>query len=173
MQNVFLNVYNLFDTNYCFSRCGLGIYHTTVEINGKEYSFGGNLGLSILPKGSINLKLHEQIFVGNCYKSDDNILLFINNLKIKYSKSKYHYLLFNCNSFSNEFLYLLCNYNLPFYIDRIPRCLAKFSCLKNTNKYMCNIHNFTKVSIDEDTNNFINDFEYINLDESYDVKIQI
>ena len=171
MQNVFLNVYNLFGTNYCFGMCGLGIYHSTVEINNREYSFGGNLGLSILPKGSINLTLHEKILIGNCDRTDNNILYIVEKLKIKYNKYKYHYLSFNCNSFTNEFLDILFGYKIPNYIDRIPRSLANFSCLKNTNKYMCNMHNFTKVSEQpintEETDCLIDGYEFIDLESNY------
>ena len=178
MEDIFLNVYNLSTANYCFGSCGLGTYHSTVEIYGKEYSFGVNLGISILPKGTLNLELYEKILVGKCNRTDDSILYIIEQLKNKYNKSKYHYLLFNCNNFTNELLNILCKYDIPDYINRIPRSLANFSCLKNTNRYMCNLNNFTKVPIKEhpinkeETDNFIEDFEFIDIEANYTSKKQ-
>ena len=39
---VVLNVYDLSPSNKYLYSIGLGFYHSGVEVNGKEYSFGGN-----------------------------------------------------------------------------------------------------------------------------------
>lgn len=37
---VFLNVYHISKINYLFKFFGLGLYHTTIEIDDVEYSYG-------------------------------------------------------------------------------------------------------------------------------------
>jgi hypothetical protein len=39
---VILNVYDLTDHNNWIYWCGIGIYHTGVEVNGIEYAYGGH-----------------------------------------------------------------------------------------------------------------------------------
>ncbi len=41
-EKVFLNVYNLTGINNCLRKCGLGIYHSSIEVYGIEYAFGGH-----------------------------------------------------------------------------------------------------------------------------------
>lgn len=39
-MNVYLNIYDLTRINSLFTLCGLGAFHTGVEINKVEYSYG-------------------------------------------------------------------------------------------------------------------------------------
>lgn len=41
-HKLLLNVYHLNPNNQFLYKIGLGFYHTGIEVNGMEYSFGGN-----------------------------------------------------------------------------------------------------------------------------------
>ena len=42
---VVINIYDLSPYNNYLIKIGLGMYHTGVEVNGREYTFGGHPGL--------------------------------------------------------------------------------------------------------------------------------
>ena len=168
MDSIFLNIYNLSASNFLFGACGLGIYHSSVEIEGKEYSFGPNLGISILPINSIKLDLHEKILIGTCDRSSTELEYLISQLREKFTKNDYHYLSYNCNTFTNELLNITSDYDLPDYVNRIPRFFQKIPFLKNTNRYMCGMHNFIKKPKYDYENEIINDddFEIIDIESN-------
>ena len=45
-EKVYLNVYNLVSCNNCLSVCGLPITHSSIEVYGIEFAFGGHPGSS-------------------------------------------------------------------------------------------------------------------------------
>ena len=62
---VILNVYDLSEANESLMICGLGVYHTGVEVFGLEYMFGGGGGVaSILPKQAPNAVFRTSIVIG-------------------------------------------------------------------------------------------------------------
>lgn len=168
MDSIFLNIYNLSASNYLFGPCGLGIYHSSVEFEGKEYSFGPNLGISILPINYINLDLHEKILVGSSNRTSSEMEYLIIQLREKFNKNDYNYLSYNCNTFTNELLNITSDYDIPDYVNRIPRFFQRIPYLKNTNRYMCGMNNFIKKPKCDHENEIINDddFEIIDLESN-------
>jgi len=41
-HKMYLNIYHLNPNNSFLYKIGLGFYHTGIEVNGMEYSFGGS-----------------------------------------------------------------------------------------------------------------------------------
>jgi len=74
-----VNVYHLTCLNYFLQIIGLGIYHTSIEIDSYEYTFGSSkedvAGFYINKVGEISklLKLKEKIYMGNTIYTETNI----------------------------------------------------------------------------------------------------
>lgn len=126
---VYLNVYHLTAANYFIQIFGLGFFHTSLEINKTEYSFGRTLqedsGIfyNKFGEGSPSLVLKEKIYLGNTIYNDVLIQqLLILNIPYWLGKS-YDPFLKNCNHFT-KFLAekllrteFVCKY--PEYVNRI------------------------------------------------------
>ena len=74
-QPVILNVYDMFWTNEYTGNIGLGVYHSGLEIYGREYAYGGHpfpfSGIfDIAPKAASDLG--EQFRFKVCVSSYDN-----------------------------------------------------------------------------------------------------
>ena len=76
---VWLNVYHLTCLNYFLQLIGIGIYHSAIEIDSLEYTFGSSIediaGFYINKVGEISkiLKLKEKIYMGNTIYKKNNI----------------------------------------------------------------------------------------------------
>lgn len=110
-MQVHLNVYHIAKVRYS-QITGLGLYHSTIEINSKsyidlEYSFGKSshdeTGVYCVESGSISgLDLYQRYYLGVCEVSLYEIEVKICELKKSYQGSDYHLILKNCNHFSDE-----------------------------------------------------------------------
>ena len=103
---VYLNVYHLTVANYFIQIFGLGFFHTSLEINKIEYSFGrtiqedSGIFYNKFGEGSSNLVLKEKIYLGNTIYNDGLIQqLLILNIPYWLGKS-YDPFLKNCNHFT-------------------------------------------------------------------------
>lgn len=133
---IYLNVYHLSIINYVIQIFGIGFFHTTLEVNNIEYSFGATIGnvsgifYNTFGEGSPNIHLKEKIYLGNTIYNDDTIKKLL-CLYIPYWMGKsYDPFLKNCNHFT----YFLAEKLLrtskvkkyPDYVNRITEYVIFF-----------------------------------------------
>ena len=132
---VWLNVYHLTCLNYLLQIIGVGIYHTAIEIDSQEYSFGATKsdipGFYINKTGKISniLKLKEKIYMGNTIYTKNNIEKLLALESPFWMGRTYDPFLKNCNHFTKSFLKVILfkNINYPVYINRICKYAQVFS----------------------------------------------
>lgn len=132
---VWLNVYHLTWLNYLLQLIGLGIYHSAIEIDNNEYSFGASeedvAGFYINKIGEISkkLRLKEKIYMGNTIYSKNNIERLLALESPYWMGRTYDPFLKNCNNFTKHFLkiILLDKIIYPSYINRIIKYTTIFS----------------------------------------------
>ena len=132
---VWLNIYHLTCLNYFLQIIGVGIYHTAIEIESQEYSFGATKedvpGFYINEIGQISklLKLKEKIYMGNTIYTKNNIDKLLALESPFWMGRTYDPFLKNCNHFTKRFLKVILfkNINYPVYINRICKYAQVFS----------------------------------------------
>ena len=132
---VWLNIYHLTCLNYLLQFIGMGIYHTSIEIDSREYSFGSCKddvpGFYIHEIGEIGkmIKLKEKIYMGNTIYKRNNIEKLLALESPFWMGRTYDPFLKNCNHFTKYFLKIILfnNINYPVYINRICKYAQVFS----------------------------------------------
>lgn len=134
---VFLNIYDLSPMNKYLRFLTLGLYHSAVEIDGNEISFGGGSqpigGSGIFigdPLYKQNYPLIETRFVGTI-KSKSQIDKVINELESTFMSDQYNVMKKNCNHFTEEFCYRLLKKHIPSYINRLAKIGGALGCNPN------------------------------------------
>jgi len=120
-----LNIYDLTDSNSVAYWCGLGAFHTGVEVYGVEYAFGGHSydvsGLfatePLNPPGSVVFR--ESIEMGCISLSPQEVQTIVAKLGEEYKGNKYHLLTTNCNHFADDLCYQLTGKHAPKWINRL------------------------------------------------------
>ena len=133
---VYLNVYHIAKIiNLILQIFGIGIYHTTLEINDYEYSFGLTNkdvpGIFKNNSGELKkkLKLKEKIYLGNTLY-DIHTIYNILYLQSPYWMGRtYDPFVKNCNHFTKFFAKIILNDNVnyPLYINRLSKYGMFFS----------------------------------------------
>ncbi|XP_023342865.1 desumoylating isopeptidase 2 [Eurytemora carolleeae] len=116
-QPVILNVYDMFWTNDYTANVGVGVYHSGLEVYGREYAYGG----------------HPFPFSGvfDIQPRDAKLLPRIQEFR----GDRYHLMSKNCNHFTGAFSQILCGRDVPGWVNRLAymstcvpflqRCLPK------------------------------------------------
>ncbi|XP_046849548.1 deubiquitinase DESI2-like [Xenia sp. Carnegie-2017] len=138
---VFLNVYDMHWTNEYTSKIGMGIYHSAVEVHGREFAFVGHefasTGLvdlepkSITSLGMESFKFRESIYLGETDLNKDDIRAIIQDMGVDFTGLSYHLVTRNCNHFSSEFAKLLCGKDIPAWINRIANLGSRLPWIYN------------------------------------------
>lgn len=127
---VYLNVYDLNpQSNASLYGCGLGFYHTGVQIQLKEWTFGGHPGdqtgvMEVAPKVN-HPNFRETILLGKTTLSYREIYNMLDSIKEKFPGNSYHAIRKNCNTFTNCFSEALLNQPIPSWVDRMAG-IARF-----------------------------------------------
>lgn len=152
--DVYVHVYDLvYDINQYLYPLGLGIYHSSVEVHGREYAFGGHayndsgVFSSSTPgcpppvmfaqqqgsKGNA-IRHRERIRIGYTTKSETEVRETIQLMGTnEFRGNKYHLLQMNCNTFTSELVHRLTGKNVPGWINRLASIAVSLHCLLPSN----------------------------------------
>lgn len=131
---VTLNVYDLTPINNYISWFGFGIFHSGIEVHGKEYGFGAHdLPVSgvfeVEPKSCPGFMYRNSITLGYLNMSPSEFRRFIESLASEYHGDTYHLLSKNCNHFTDDLAWRLMGTHIPGWVNRLARLGTVCSCL--------------------------------------------
>ena len=118
-----INVYDISQVNQYTSYAGVGIFHTGVEVLGTEFAYGGHQddtsGIFATRRYEApgQVKFRQTIEIGLTRYQINEIDLIILHLGRKYTGTKYHLLLRNCNHFADELVYKLTGKHIPNWVS--------------------------------------------------------
>ncbi|KAI8087942.1 PPPDE putative peptidase domain-containing protein [Gilbertella persicaria] len=137
---VYVNVYDMIQPNYItqfgYYALGVGVFHSGVEIGGKEYCFGGHeiphvTGVFVVePKiGIPELTLKQTFDMGTTHLTEKEIEELLVKLSNEFVGPSYNLLARNCNHFTEEFVEKLTHKSIPSWINRAAKLGAMFPCM--------------------------------------------
>ncbi|CAL5048261.1 unnamed protein product [Urochloa decumbens] len=131
---VALNVYDLTPINNYLHWCGLGIFHSAVEVHGSEYSFGAHDYPSsgvfeVEPKNCPGFIYRCTVFIGRTSMSPMEFREFIQRMASEYHGDTYHLISKNCNHFTDDLSTRLTAKPIPGWVNRLARLGAFCNCL--------------------------------------------
>jgi len=138
---VYINVYDLTPHNSYIYPVGFGAFHSGIEVYGLEVSFGGHefdsTGVfEVMPRCASGATYRETVHIGYCNLSQQEVRNIIDELAAKYPGSTYHALNRNCNHFTDEFCYRICNKGIPNWINRLAYYASLVECLLPQTLYL-------------------------------------
>ncbi|KQK17982.1 deSI-like protein At4g17486 [Brachypodium distachyon] len=131
---VVLNVYDLTPLNNYVHWCGLGIFHSAVEVHGLEYSFGAHdhptSGVfEVEPKSCPGFLYRSTIFIGRTTLHPLEFREFIQRMASEYHGDTYHLISKNCNHFTDDLSTRLTGKPIPGWVNRLAKLGAFCNCL--------------------------------------------
>ncbi|XP_050870730.1 deSI-like protein At4g17486 isoform X2 [Lathyrus oleraceus] len=123
---VVLNVYDLTPMNNYIYWFGLGIFHSGIEVYGKEYGFGAHdfsaSGVfEAEPKTCPGFIYRCSIILGQIHISPSEFRTFIESMASEYHGDTYHLISKNCNHFTNDVSYRLIGKQTPGWVNRLAK----------------------------------------------------
>eukprot|EP00668_Euglena_longa_P036348 GGOE01046716.1.p1 GENE.GGOE01046716.1~~GGOE01046716.1.p1 ORF type:complete len:233 (+),score=79.88 GGOE01046716.1:63-761(+) len=120
---VFLNVYHIAPPGVLDS-LGLGLFHSGVELYGKEWSYGGTAepvsGVFWVPPKSATPEFKESIKLGDISLSGSQVAMLLDSMRPWWMGPDYNLLTKNCNHFS-EALAERLGFEVPDWVNRAAR----------------------------------------------------
>ncbi|KAF4337184.1 PPPDE peptidase domain protein [Fusarium beomiforme] len=98
------------------------IYHTSIELNGKEYVYDGGI-IAIHPGSSHLGQPLEKIHLGTTNLPMDVIEEFLDSLRPIFTLEAYDLFHHNCNNFSDSFANFLLGKGIPEHIIKMPQAV--------------------------------------------------
>ncbi|CAI2381636.1 unnamed protein product [Moneuplotes crassus] len=131
---IILNIYDLSPANKYLYSVGLGFYHTGVEVNGKEWSFGGNpemTGTGVFDSEPLSLEgeaYRASVELGTI-SSMSEFYRALEIVKQDFEANQYNVLTKNCNHFSDAICRKMLGRGIPGYINRMAKMGSCCRCL--------------------------------------------
>ncbi|XP_071737228.1 deSI-like protein At4g17486 [Rutidosis leptorrhynchoides] len=131
---VLLNVYDLTPVNSYTVWLGFGIFHSGIQVYGKEYGFGAHdfpiSGVfEVEPKCCPGFVYRCSIPIGHVNKSPSEFREFIETVASEYHGDTYHLISKNCNHFTDDIAQRLTGKGIPGWVNRLAKLGAVCSCL--------------------------------------------
>ncbi|KAK9324136.1 PPPDE putative peptidase domain-containing protein [Lipomyces orientalis] len=137
---VIINVYDLLqDSKFAplMWTLGIGVYHSAVEIDGREYAYGGHEehGISGIyyskPKTPLpgGIVCKTSILHGYTSYSLAEVHAIISDLSSEYMGTSYNLLYKNCNHFTNSLLLRLTDRSAPAWLNRATFIGSALPCI--------------------------------------------
>ncbi|KAH8891352.1 kinesin-domain-containing protein [Thozetella sp. PMI_491] len=98
------------------------IYHTSIQLNGREYVYDGNI-VSIVPGSSHLGRPEREVPLGTTELPMEIIEEYLDSLREIYTVEAYDLFKHNCNNFSNDFATFLLGKGIPEYITSMPQAV--------------------------------------------------
>ncbi|KAH1117040.1 hypothetical protein GYH30_046406 [Glycine max] len=132
--HVLLNVYDLTPVNNYVYWFGFGIFHSGIEVHGKEYGFGAHdfpaSGVfEVEPRKCPGFIYRCSISLGQTNMNPSEFRTFIENMASEYHGDTYHLITKNCNHFTDDLSYRLTGKQIPGWVNRLAKLGALCSCL--------------------------------------------
>jgi len=125
---VYISIYDMYTMNNYIAMIGVGIYHTGIEIFGKEFGYGGHpfpfSGIfEMQPRDTEELgetfRFKESIEIGRTDFSPSEVEQIIAMLGRDFRGIDYHLMNKNCNHFTEKLCKTLCGVEIPAWINRL------------------------------------------------------
>ncbi|XP_010557587.1 PREDICTED: deSI-like protein At4g17486 [Tarenaya hassleriana] len=134
LGDVVLNVYDLTPINNYTYLFGLGIFHSGIEVHGKEYGFGAHefpvSGVfEVDPRSCPGFIYRCSVSLGRTKMSPSEFRVFIETTASEYHGDTYHLITKNCNHFTDDIAWRLTGKHVPGWVNRLARLGALCSCL--------------------------------------------
>ena len=133
---IILNVYDLSPQSTqssILNSFGMGFYHTGIEIDGLEYSYGGNFthsGTGVFTAAPLNVDgaIYKSSYLMGVVRDFSKLHYAIDQVKNEFRANEYNLITQNCNHFSEALCLRLINKRIPSYINRASRFGQALSC---------------------------------------------
>ncbi|OAY47113.1 deSI-like protein At4g17486 isoform X2 [Manihot esculenta] len=131
---VVLNVYDLTPVNNYTYWFGFGIFHSGIEVYGKEYGFGAHdfpvSGVfEVEPRSCPGFIYRCSIPLGHINMTSSEFRTFIETVASEYHGDTYHLITKNCNHFTDDISHRLVGKWIPGWVNRLARLGSLCSCL--------------------------------------------
>ncbi|CAJ2645863.1 deSI-like protein At4g17486 [Trifolium pratense] len=131
---VYLNVYDLTPINNYLYLFGFGIFHSGIEVHGKEYGFGAHeyptSGVfEVEPRNCPGFIFRRSVLLGSTDMSLSEFRSFMERLSAKYHGDTYHLIAKNCNHFTDDVCQQLTGSPIPGWVNRLARLGSFCNCL--------------------------------------------
>ncbi|XP_017420182.1 deSI-like protein At4g17486 [Vigna angularis] len=129
-----LNVYDLTPLNNYLYWFGFGIFHSGIEVHGKEYGFGAHdfpaSGVfEVEPKKCPGFIYRCSVNLGQINMHPSEFRTFIESIANEYHGDTYHLISKNCNHFTDDVSNRLNGKRIPGWVNRLARLGSLCSCL--------------------------------------------
>lgn len=132
---VYLNIYDLSDSNDLLLWCGLGIFHSGIQVHGVEFAYGGHdyeaSGIfATSPKDAPGpVVFRQSVLIGETTLTAEEVQSLVQTLGQTYKGNRYHLLQRNCNHFASDLSYQLCGQHAPGWVNRLANIAVALHCL--------------------------------------------